>query len=132
LVPTDFELSCPAPLRSQAAQGCGTWKHPELGHTLTALRAQSSLGHCSLCSCSSQNRERSWPNKSGKTKRAPEGRVQFPSSCPGTVAQKGCGAAAQGGWSEGETEWHKLTTIQHCNTWGEFTGGAHEAKTVNG
>lgn len=44
---------------------------------------------------------------------------------------KKAGAAAQGGWSEGETEWHKLNMIQLYNTWDEFTGEAHEAKAVN-
>lgn len=83
-------------LRSQTTQGFGTWKYPKIGHTLTILRAQSSLGHCLWCSGVAAvprtgGRERSWANESGKAKTAPEGRVQFPSPCAGTVVQNwGC------------------------------------------
>lgn len=42
------------------------------------------------------------------------------------------GAATQGDWSEGQTEWQKSNTIQYYNTGHEFTGGAREAKNVNG
>lgn len=45
---------------------------------------------------------------------------------------KKAGAAAPGAWSEGQSEWHKLNTIQHYNTGREFTGGARNAKDVNG
>lgn len=101
LVPTGFDLNCPAlwEVIIISTWGYYSWKHTKLGHTLTVRRAQSSLGHClgcSGCSCCSQNswlagRERSGANKSGKAKRAPERRVQFPSPCPGTVAQKSWG-----------------------------------------
>lgn len=139
LWPTDFDRSCPTPLRSQATWGFGTSEHPKLGHTLTSLRAQSSLGHClwsSGCSCCSQN---SWrlggkgaqPTRVEKTRELQREGSSFQALVLGQWHKK-AGAAAQGGWSAGGTERYKINKIQHYNAWGEFTGGAHEAKTVNG
>lgn len=106
---------------------------------MTILGAQSSLGRCLWCSevaaaprtAGRLGGKGAEPTRVEKPKELYRGGSRFQALALGQRYEKS-GAAAQGGWSEGKTEWHNLNMIHHYDTWGEFTGEAHKTKPVNG